>query len=99
MLPKSAIRVGVSTAVAVLVLPCLFFTSAQAAPQTASGSCVQSGTGTWINNAFPVETAQFTVSYSAKPGQIDMNGLLGFSVNGANSINGLVAAVVLRQPE
>lgn len=93
MLPKSAIRVGVSTAVAVLVLPCLFFTSAQAAPQTASGSCVQSGTGVWINNAFPAENSQFAVSYSATPGQTDMNGLVGFSVNGANSISGLVAAV------
>jgi hypothetical protein len=90
---KHAIRMGVSIVSVILVLPYFFFTPAQAAPQTTSGSCAQSGTGTWINNAFPVETSQFTVSYSATPGQTDMNGLVGFSVNAANSINGLVTAV------
>ena len=95
--PKGGIRVGISLAVAVLLLSCFFFTPAQAAPQTASGSCVQSGTHVFQNSSFSTENSQFYASFTAVPNQAEMNGVVGFSLNGANSDENLAAIVRFAQ--
>src|SRR5712692_7241478 len=91
--PKHAIRMGVSIALVIFVLPFFFFTPAQAAPQTTSGSCVQSGSHVLQNRSFSIESSEFYASYTAVPNQADMDGVVGFSLNAANSDENLAAIV------
>lgn len=91
--PSLGIRVGLSSAVAVLLLLCLFLAPAQAAPQTSSEICVQSGTGLFHNNAFPMQESQFSVSFAATPNEPSMYGLVGFSLNAATTDDSLAAIV------
>jgi hypothetical protein len=91
--PRRGIRVGISIAVAVLLVPCLFLAPAQAAPQTISETCVQSGTSVFHNNAFPAQESQFSVSFAATPNEASIYGLVGFSLNAATTDDSLAAIV------
>jgi Abnormal spindle-like microcephaly-assoc'd, ASPM-SPD-2-Hydin len=50
-------------------------------PPTAS--CSTAVPGSWMNAGIPTQTAQFTATYDVTPGQNDLNGLVGFSLNPA----------------
>ena len=84
---------GCLPALAVFISSCLLFSPTKAAAQSTSTACVQSGIGVWGNYPFAAETSQFTVSYDATPSRTDMNGMVGFSWNAANSVTSLAAIV------
>ena len=71
----------------------LFFSGLNAKGQSQS-TCVQSGTGVWQNHGFTGQSSQFVVTYSATPSYAAMNGVVGFSVNAANSLTSL--AIIVR---
>lgn len=62
---------------------------AQAQTQSA---CQQSlALGSWLNQTLPLQTAPFTATYDATPGQASMDGSVGFSSGAATAYTGLAA--------
>ena len=69
----------------------LFFPGSRAQAQS---TCVQSAAGVWNNYGFTNESSQFNVIYYATPSHAAMDGIVGFSLNAANSLMNL--AVIVR---
>ncbi len=54
-------------------------------------NCLLSAPGAWTNTPFPLQTARFTATYDATPGQENMDGVVGFSFNAATGYTSLAA--------
>jgi hypothetical protein len=62
----------------------------QAAPATSD--CVQSAATGWTNTPLRLQTAPFTATFDATPGQANMDAVLGFSLNAATDFTSLAAS-------
>lgn len=82
MEPGRAAGIRVPILAAAIVSLCAFVAPLHGEPPPAT-SCVTAVAGSWNNNTIPAQTAQFTATYDATPGQNNLNGVIGFSLNPA----------------